>query len=181
MVRKVTLFLFEFLELRLLSLVTVLACWAAAASRVEKGLVCRAEFKFNKPLPAIVTVARVISRSKRVSIMHASFKFVRKVLCLFGVDGLAVAYHNLEGAARTRRWKKKSTVPTASPPHWKRVLKHPLMQFLPSILHAYSDSSKNSTGNSQDLAAIRKAAMEAAATQKVSKYKVQVEVWNPLL
>eukprot|EP00200_Dunaliella_tertiolecta_P005141 CAMPEP_0202339418 /NCGR_PEP_ID=MMETSP1126-20121109/1291_1 /ASSEMBLY_ACC=CAM_ASM_000457 /TAXON_ID=3047 /ORGANISM="Dunaliella tertiolecta, Strain CCMP1320" /LENGTH=590 /DNA_ID=CAMNT_0048929971 /DNA_START=925 /DNA_END=2697 /DNA_ORIENTATION=- len=29
-----------------------------------------------------------------------------------------------------------------------------------------SDSSKNSTGNSQDLAAIRKAAMEAAATQK---------------
>eukprot|EP00983_Pelagomonas_calceolata_P034495 1081227-Pelagomonas_calceolata.AAC.1 len=31
------LFLFGFLELRFLSLVLVLACWAVAASRVEKG------------------------------------------------------------------------------------------------------------------------------------------------
>eukprot|EP00983_Pelagomonas_calceolata_P040407 1137602-Pelagomonas_calceolata.AAC.7 len=37
---KVTLmFLFGFLELQLLSLVEVLACWAVAASRVGKGLV----------------------------------------------------------------------------------------------------------------------------------------------
>eukprot|EP00983_Pelagomonas_calceolata_P078116 1154159-Pelagomonas_calceolata.AAC.1 len=56
MVCKVTLlFLFGLLELRVLNLVTVLACWAVAASRVEKspGFGIRAElrsYKVNAPI-----------------------------------------------------------------------------------------------------------------------------------
>eukprot|EP00983_Pelagomonas_calceolata_P006553 215345-Pelagomonas_calceolata.AAC.1 len=42
------LFLRGILELRVLSLIKVLACWVVAASRVDKGLVSGQKFEFNK-------------------------------------------------------------------------------------------------------------------------------------
>eukprot|EP00983_Pelagomonas_calceolata_P023913 753161-Pelagomonas_calceolata.AAC.1 len=53
MCKVALLFLFEFLKLRVLSLVVLLVCWAAAASRVGKGLVSSLLAFFLLPFPSL--------------------------------------------------------------------------------------------------------------------------------
>eukprot|EP00983_Pelagomonas_calceolata_P055086 1143979-Pelagomonas_calceolata.AAC.1 len=74
MIRKIALLLlFGLLELQVLSLVIVLACWAAAASRVgKKRVVIRAGFKCNKVDFLVLRRDLVGSRSSKGHVINAA-------------------------------------------------------------------------------------------------------------